>query len=40
MDYALPWAADVPPVDDYNQEVPATTNRLRLRGLGECGNPA
>jgi carbon-monoxide dehydrogenase large subunit len=39
MDYALPVAADVPPVEGYYQEVPATTNPLGLRGLGECGNP-
>jgi CO/xanthine dehydrogenase Mo-binding subunit len=39
MDYALPMAADVPPVDGFYQEVPATTNPLGLRGLGECGNP-
>ncbi|HVQ78247.1 MAG TPA: xanthine dehydrogenase family protein molybdopterin-binding subunit [Candidatus Binatia bacterium] len=39
MDYALPYAADVPPVSSYYQEVPATTNPLGLRGLGECGNP-
>jgi carbon-monoxide dehydrogenase large subunit len=39
MDYALPLAADVPPVDAFYQEVRATTNPLGLRGLGECGNP-
>ncbi len=39
MDYALPMAADVPPVDGFYQEVRATTNPLGLRGLGECGNP-
>jgi aerobic carbon-monoxide dehydrogenase large subunit len=39
MDYALPLALDVPPVDGFYQEVPATTNPLGLRGLGECGNP-
>ena len=39
MDYALPLAADVPPVDGFYQAVPATTNPLGLRGLGECGNP-
>ena len=39
MDYALPMVADIPPVDGYYQEVPATTNPLGLRGLGECGNP-
>jgi aerobic carbon-monoxide dehydrogenase large subunit len=39
MDYALPFATDVPPVDGFYQEVRATTNPLGLRGLGECGNP-
>jgi carbon-monoxide dehydrogenase large subunit len=39
MDYALPYAADVPEVDGFYQEVPARTNPLGLRGLGECGNP-
>jgi carbon-monoxide dehydrogenase large subunit len=39
MDYALPYADDVPPIDGFYQEVPATTNPLGLRGLGECGNP-
>ncbi len=39
MDYALPHAGDVPPVEGFYQEVPATTNPLGLRGLGECGNP-
>ena len=39
MDYALPLAADVPPVEGYYQEIRATTNPLGLRGLGECGNP-
>jgi CO/xanthine dehydrogenase Mo-binding subunit len=39
MDYALPYAGDVPVVDGFYQEVRATTNPLGLRGLGECGNP-
>jgi CO/xanthine dehydrogenase Mo-binding subunit len=39
MDYALPYAPDVPPVDGFYQEIAATTNPLGLRGLGECGNP-
>ena len=39
MDYALPYASDVPPVEGFYQEVRATTNPLGLRGLGECGNP-
>jgi carbon-monoxide dehydrogenase large subunit len=39
MDYALPYACDVPDVETFYQEVRATTNPLGLRGLGECGNP-
>ncbi len=39
MDYALPAADHVPPVESFYQEVPAHTNPLGLRGLGECGNP-
>ena len=39
MDYALPYAADVPEVEGFYQEVRAKTNPLGLRGLGECGNP-
>jgi aerobic carbon-monoxide dehydrogenase large subunit len=39
MDYALPYAGDVPAVDTFYQEVRATTNPLGFRGLGECGNP-
>jgi CO/xanthine dehydrogenase Mo-binding subunit len=39
MDYALPLADAIPPVDGFYQEVRATTNPLGLRGLGECGNP-
>jgi carbon-monoxide dehydrogenase large subunit len=39
MDYALPYARDVPAVDGFYQEVRAKTNPLGLRGLGECGNP-
>jgi len=39
MEYALPYASDVPPVEGFYQEVRATTNPLGLRGLGECGNP-
>jgi CO/xanthine dehydrogenase Mo-binding subunit len=39
MDYALPAARDVPPVDGFYQEIRAKTNPLGLRGLGECGNP-
>ncbi len=39
MDYALPYAVDVPTVETFYQQVPAHTNPLGLRGLGECGNP-
>lgn len=39
VDYVLPLAEDVPPVESFYQEIPAHTNPLGLRGLGECGNP-
>jgi len=39
MDYALPYATDVPEVIGFYQEIRARTNPLGLRGLGECGNP-
>ncbi|MBM4439551.1 MAG: xanthine dehydrogenase family protein molybdopterin-binding subunit [Candidatus Rokubacteria bacterium] len=39
MDYALPYATDMPPVEGFYQEIKAKTNPLGLRGLGECGNP-
>ncbi len=39
MDYVLPSSEDVPPIESFYQEVPATTNPLGIRGLGECGNP-
>jgi aerobic carbon-monoxide dehydrogenase large subunit len=39
LDYALPSAADMPVIDAFFQEVPAHTNPLGLRGVGECGNP-
>ncbi len=39
LDYALPSAADMPEIEAFFQEVPARTNPLGLRGVGECGNP-
>jgi carbon-monoxide dehydrogenase large subunit len=39
LDYALPSATDMPVIDAFFQEVPAHTNPLGLRGVGECGNP-
>src|SRR5213079_1909888 len=39
LDYPLPLAEDVPPIECFFHEVPARTNPLGLRGLGECGNP-
>jgi carbon-monoxide dehydrogenase large subunit len=39
LDYALPLTTDVPPIDTFYQEIPAHTNPLGLRGVGECGNP-
>jgi aerobic carbon-monoxide dehydrogenase large subunit len=39
LDYALPLTVDVPLVEAFYQEIPAHTNPLGLRGVGECGNP-
>ncbi len=39
LDYALPLTTDVPLIDTFYQEIPAQTNPLGLRGVGECGNP-
>ncbi|MCZ7660646.1 MAG: molybdopterin-dependent oxidoreductase [Xanthobacteraceae bacterium] len=37
MDYAMPRAADMPPVADESHVVPATTNPLGVKGVGEAG---
>ena len=37
MDYAMPRAADMPPVIDASHDVPATTNPLGVKGAGEAG---
>jgi len=37
MDYAMPRAADVPPVEFAFNVVPCTTNPLGLKGAGEAG---
>jgi carbon-monoxide dehydrogenase large subunit len=37
MDYAMPRAADMPPVVEANHNVPATTNPLGVKGVGEAG---
>jgi len=39
MDYALPYATDVPPVEGFYQEVRATTNPLGLRGWASAATP-
>ena len=40
MDYALPRAADMPPLRDAMHNVPATTNPLGVKGVGEAGTTA
>ncbi len=40
MDYALPRADDVPPLRDGHHNVPATTNPLGVKGVGEAGTTA
>ena len=37
MDYAVPRAADMPPVVLDHLETPATTNPLGAKGVGEAG---
>jgi carbon-monoxide dehydrogenase large subunit len=37
MDYAMPRAADIPPVEFAFNVVPCTTNPLGLKGAGEAG---
>jgi carbon-monoxide dehydrogenase large subunit len=40
MDYAMPRAADMPPLRDAMHNVPATTNPLGVKGVGEAGTTA
>jgi len=40
MDYAMPRADDVPPMRDALCNVPATTNPLGVKGVGEAGTTA
>jgi aerobic carbon-monoxide dehydrogenase large subunit len=40
MDYAIPRAVDMPPVRDAYHPVPATTNPLGVKGVGEAATTA
>jgi carbon-monoxide dehydrogenase large subunit len=40
MDYAMPRADDVPPLRHAMLNVPATTNPLGVKGVGEAGTTA
>jgi carbon-monoxide dehydrogenase large subunit len=40
MDYAMPRADDMPPIRDSLHPVPATTNPLGVKGVGEAGTTA
>jgi carbon-monoxide dehydrogenase large subunit len=40
MDYAMPRAEDMPPLRDALYSVPATTNPLGVKGVGEAGTTA
>jgi carbon-monoxide dehydrogenase large subunit len=40
MDYAMPRADDVPPLTAAEHRVPATTNPLGVKGVGEAGTTA
>jgi carbon-monoxide dehydrogenase large subunit len=37
MDYALPRAADIPPVALHHVDTPSTANPLGVKGVGEAG---
>jgi carbon-monoxide dehydrogenase large subunit len=37
MDYAVPSAAQVPPVESYRLETPSPVNPLGVKGMGESG---
>ncbi|MBD3663901.1 xanthine dehydrogenase family protein molybdopterin-binding subunit [Sulfitobacter aestuariivivens] len=37
MDYAMPRAADVPPLDIHKMQTPSPTNLLGAKGVGEAG---
>jgi len=37
MDYAMPRADDIPPIDFRLNQVPSTTNALGMKGAGEAG---
>ncbi|HUD85509.1 MAG TPA: xanthine dehydrogenase family protein molybdopterin-binding subunit [Xanthobacteraceae bacterium] len=40
MDYAMPRAEDMPPLREGSRNVPATTNPLGVKGVGEAGTTA
>jgi carbon-monoxide dehydrogenase large subunit len=40
MDYAMPRADDMPPIAGDLHNVPATTNPLGVKGVGEAGTTA
>jgi len=40
MDYAMPRAFDMPPLREAMHNVPATTNPLGVKGVGEAGTTA
>jgi len=40
MDYAMPRATDMPPLRDALHLVPATTNILGVKGVGEAATRA
>jgi carbon-monoxide dehydrogenase large subunit len=37
MDYAMPIAPELPPIDLVHQEIPSPLNPLGVKGLGEGG---
>jgi carbon-monoxide dehydrogenase large subunit len=37
MDYAMPIASDLPPIELVHQQIPSPLNPLGVKGLGEGG---
>ncbi len=37
MDYAVPFAASLPPIESYSVVTPSTVNPLGVKGMGESG---
>jgi carbon-monoxide dehydrogenase large subunit len=40
VDYALPTAAEIPPIESDRTETPSPVNTLGVKGIGEAGTIA